>query len=137
MAVNKILLITQPTDIKGIVKIKQKIRPTVFAILVLVLLSSGLLSACSGNTASAANPGDLAMASMDGMPAEVKSAPPTVQQAYQIAVANPGVMKQIPCYCGCGKMGHTSNYSCYAQSLDDKGVVTYDAHPGYSPFDNR
>ena len=107
---------------------KQKIRPTVFAILILVLLSSTLLSACSGNTASAANSGELAMASMDGMPAEVKSAPPTVQQAYQFAVANPDVMKQIPCYCGCGKMGHTSNYSCYVQSVDDKGVITYDTH---------
>ena len=32
------------------------------------------------------------MASMSGMPAEVKSAPKTVQQAYQFAVANPEVM---------------------------------------------
>jgi hypothetical protein len=107
---------------------KQKIRTTVFTTLVLVLLSSELLSACSGNTASAANTGVLAMAPMDGMPAEVKSAPPAVQQAYQFAVANPDVMKQTPCYCGCGKMGHTSNYSCYVQSVDDKGVITFDTH---------
>ena len=65
---------------------------------------------------------------MTGMPAEVKTAPTTVQQAYQFAVANPDVMKQIPCYCGCGKMGHTSNYSCYVQSVDDKGAVTFDTH---------
>lgn len=62
------------------------------------------------------------------MPAEVKSAPTTVQQAYQFAVANPDVMKQVPCYCGCGKMGHTSNYSCYIQGVDDKGDITYDTH---------
>jgi hypothetical protein len=107
---------------------KQKIRPTVFAILALMLISSTLLSACSGNAVSAAKGRELAMASMDGMPAEVKSAPPTVQQAYQFAVANPDVIKQFPCYCGCGKMGHTSNYSCYVQSVDEKGVISYDTH---------
>jgi hypothetical protein len=107
---------------------KQKIRPAVFATLIVALLSSSLLSACSGGPASASKDGDLAMASMDGMPADVKSAPPSVQQAYQFAVANPDVMKQIPCYCGCGNMGHTSNYSCYVQNVDDKGVIAYDTH---------
>jgi len=62
------------------------------------------------------------------MPAEVKSAPPAVQGAYQFAVANPDVLKQIPCYCGCGKMGHTSNYSCYVQNVDENGKVVYDTH---------
>jgi hypothetical protein len=106
----------------------RKIRWTVFAILVVMLLSSGVLSACSGNGASTAFADNLAMAPMAGMPTEVKSAPTTVQQAYQFTVANPNVMKQIPCYCGCGKMGHTSNYSCYVQSVDDKGTVTFDTH---------
>lgn len=68
------------------------------------------------------------MASMDGMPAEVKNAPVTVQQAYQFAVANPEIVKEFPCYCGCGKMGHTSNYSCYVQDVDSAGQITYDTH---------
>ena len=105
-----------------------KPQRTVFAILILMLLSSGLLSACSGNAASTSVADNLTMTPMTGMPAEVKSAPTTVQQAYQFAVANPDVMKQIPCYCGCGKMGHTSNYSCYVQSVDDKGAVIFDTH---------
>ena len=78
----------------------------------LTLILSGTLSACSTKTADHS----FLMASMDGMPAEVQSAPVTVQQAYQFAVANPDVMTQIPCYCGCGSMGHTSNYSCYVSS---------------------
>jgi hypothetical protein len=65
---------------------------------------------------------------MDGMPGEVKSAPTIVQQAYQFAAANPEVMKQIPCYCGCGAMGHTSNYSCYIDDVDANGGITYDSH---------
>lgn len=102
-------------------------RRILFVLIVLVIVLSGVLAACSRNTASTAAT-ELAMGSMAGMPAEVKSAPTTVQQAYQFAVANPDVMKQIPCYCGCGNMGHTSNYSCYVQSVDENGAITYDTH---------
>lgn len=105
-----------------------KSQRTLFAVLILILISSGVLSACSGNASSTSSADTLAMAPMAGMPAEVKSAPTTVQQAYQFAAANPKLMKQIPCYCGCGKMGHTSNYSCYLQGVDDQGVITYDTH---------
>lgn len=65
---------------------------------------------------------------MDAMPENVKSAPVTVQQAYQFAVANPDVLKQIPCYCGCGSMGHTSNYACYVEKVGPNGKVTFDDH---------
>lgn len=68
------------------------------------------------------------MAPMSGMPADVKSAPVTVKQAYQFAAANPDVLKKIPCYCGCGREGHTSNYSCYVKSVDAQGAITYDSH---------
>ena len=62
------------------------------------------------------------------MPAEVQAAPPVVQASYQFAAANPDVMKGIPCYCGCGGIGHTSNYSCYVQSTDPNGKITWDDH---------
>lgn len=68
------------------------------------------------------------MMSMDKMSTEVQSAPVTVQQAYQFASANPDVMKGIPCYCGCGNIGHTSNYSCYVSNVDEKGNITFDNH---------
>jgi len=90
----------------------------------LTLILPGTLSACSTDT----NDHSFPMASMDGMPAEVQSAPVTVQQAYQFAAANPDVINQIPCYCGCGSMGHTSNYSCYVSSDVTDGSITYDNH---------
>ncbi len=65
---------------------------------------------------------------MDEMPAQVQSAPATVRQAYQFAVANPELMQHIPCYCGCGAMGHTSNYSCYVSDVDASGKVSFDDH---------
>lgn len=95
-------------------------------ILAVIPISLVVLVGCTGTSSSSQD--DLAMASMDGMPDEVKSAPTVVQQAYQFAAANPEVMKQIPCYCGCGAIGHRSNYSCYVEDGDANGVVTYDSH---------
>jgi hypothetical protein len=89
----------------------------------LALILSGALSACTTGTEHS-----FSMASMADMPADVQSAPVSVQQAYQFAFANSDVMTQIPCYCGCGTMGHTSNYSCYVSSVDASGTVTYDSH---------
>jgi hypothetical protein len=62
------------------------------------------------------------------MPAEVLAAPAQVQQAYQFAAANPEVMQQVPCYCGCGDMGHTSNYACYVSGQGPDGKLEYDEH---------
>jgi hypothetical protein len=90
----------------------------------LAVLLLAALPACSGQS----NNNQQAMMPLGQMPAEVQSAPISVQQAYQFAVANPEPMKQIPCYCGCGAMGHTSNYSCYVQSVDTNGKITFDNH---------
>lgn len=81
------------------------------------------VSACS--TSKEAN---LHMMPLDEMPAEVQAAPVVVQQAYQFNAANPDVMKDIPCYCGCGNVGHTSNYDCYVSSDDGNGKLTFDNH---------
>ena len=100
-----------------------KTRNLFFLSLIVVLLSTSI-SACS--TQSKSN--DLHMMSMNQMPADVQSAPVMVQTAYQFAAANPDTMKNIPCYCGCGNIGHTSNYSCYVSSVDDKGNIQFDNH---------
>jgi uncharacterized protein with PCYCGC motif len=100
-----------------------KTHKLLFLSIIVVLLSTAI-SACSPKTQSS----DLHMMSMDQMPAEVQSAPVTVQTAYQFAAANPDIMKNIPCYCGCGNIGHTSNYSCYVSSVDDKGNISFDNH---------
>jgi Protein of unknown function with PCYCGC motif len=95
--------------------------------LVLCAVLIGTLAGC-GSSAASTSAHDLAMAPMSDMSAEVQSAPLVTRQAYQFAVANPEVMKNIPCYCGCGAMGHTSNYSCYVAGLDAKGSVKFETH---------
>jgi hypothetical protein len=96
-------------------------------IIFLLSLAGSALVGCS-STPPAATGSDLKMAPMSMMPDDVKSAAAVTQQAYQFAVANPDVMQHIPCYCGCGAMGHTSNYSCYVTSVDAKGNVNFDSH---------
>lgn len=96
-----------------------------------ILLTIGMLGLSLSGCAShpqAAGSGNLHMMSMDQMPAEVQSAPVAVQQAYQFAVANPDVMQHIPCYCGCGRIGHKSNYDCYVQGVDSNNHITFDNH---------
>jgi len=101
-----------------------KISRNVIFLLLIGLIALTTLPACSSQSSDV----HLDMTSMDKMPAEVQSAPVTVQEAYQFASANPDVMKNIPCYCGCGNVGHTSNYSCYVSNVGDKGKFTFDNH---------
>lgn len=103
-----------------------KLSCTLLFSLTIGLIALTGLSACS--TQSSAGESHLNMASMDLMPAEVYSAPVTVQEAYQFNVANPDIMKNIPCYCGCGAVGHTSNYDCYVSNVDGAGNITFDNH---------
>ncbi|HEY4691470.1 MAG TPA: PCYCGC motif-containing (lipo)protein [Anaerolineae bacterium] len=97
-----------------------------FPLLAALLVLSGLTTGCSGG--SAATQHALKMAPLSDLPAEVQSAPVAVHQAYQFAVANPDVMQHIPCYCGCGAMGHASNYACYVAGQNPDGSTQFDPH---------
>jgi hypothetical protein len=101
-------------------RISRKMMP----LLVLGLILLTALPACSAQSDDV----HLYMLPLDKMPAEVQSAPVSVQEAYQFASVNPDLMKDIPCFCGCGDIGHTSNYDCYVSNADDKGNITFDNH---------
>lgn len=93
--------------------------------LLFIILS---IFAATGSACSSSKEADLHMMPLDQMPTEVQMAPVVVQRAYQFASANPEIMKDIPCYCGCGNVGHTSNYSCYVPQVDEKGNITFEHH---------
>jgi hypothetical protein len=101
-------------------------QSTFFAAIHILAVLAGLSSACGSGTAAEVQP--IAMADLHAMPAEVQSAPATAQHAYRFAAANPGVMRQIPCYCGCGPLGHTSSYDCYWQAPAPDGTLAFEAH---------
>jgi hypothetical protein len=96
--------------------------------LILIILLSNLTAGCTRGEAAGTGEQDMPMAPLSDMPQEVQDAPVTVQQSYQFAAANPDVLEQIPCYCGCGAMGHTSNYACYVSGKDERGEITFDQH---------
>lgn len=93
-----------------------------FRALLLALIALLFLSACSSGGEA-----ETKLAPLHEMPVEVQNASVAVQQAYRFAVANPDVTQAIPCYCGCGAMGHTSNHSCYVQGEKD-GRLVFDPH---------
>ncbi len=102
-------------------------RQKTLVLLVLLTLTVSLgLSACSGKAAPVEH--TFPLADIADMPADVQQAPAVVQDAYRFAVANPEVLTQIPCYCGCGGMGHTSNYSCYVAGENADGSLEFDGH---------
>ncbi len=95
--------------------------------LIAILMLSSSVAGCAGKPAHR-DEGGLLMPPMAQMPADIQSASAAVQQAYRFAAANPGLLTQVPCYCGCGAMGHTSNYSCYVAGVDADGKVAFDRH---------
>ena len=98
---------------------------TIQIALALLILLSLALSACSAGGQAEAHAD---MAPMSAMPAEVQQAPEAVSQAYRFAVANPEILTGLPCYCGCGAMGHTSNLSCFIQDVEDDSSIAWDNH---------
>jgi hypothetical protein len=107
-----------------------------FALLIVITASSGLLTACSQKEATTTGSdagsmpghGGYAMAPMDKMPEEVKNSAEKVKSSYSFAAANPDILKRLPCYCGCGAMGHRSLYDCYVSSIEPGGKINYDTH---------
>jgi hypothetical protein len=99
--------------------------------LVLVVVVSAFGTACSAEkSAEGANASNHhhPMASLSEMPPEVQTASVAFQEAYQFAVANPDVLDAIPCYCGCGGLGHRSNYNCYVDGVTAGGNMLFDRH---------
>mgnify|MGYP003542252080 CR=1 FL=1 len=110
-----------------------KANKFIFLVIIVALVGT-TISACSTSSSSEVH---LAMSPLDQMPMDVQSAPVAVQEAYQFNVANPDIMQDIPCYCGCGDIGHTSNYDCYVSDVDITQDVMRMLNDGKSPQDAR
>ncbi|MBM4427887.1 MAG: hypothetical protein FJ031_11710 [Chloroflexi bacterium] len=94
-------------------------------LLVILALTTTAVSACSTSNSDDVH---LAMLPLDQMPMDIQNAPVAVQEAYRFNTANPDIMQDIPCYCGCGGIDHTSNYDCYVSAVDANGKITFDNH---------
>jgi Protein of unknown function with PCYCGC motif len=92
-----------------------------------VTLAAGVVAAFfiwpsePGKTAKA-----YALAPESALPAAVQRAPSKVQEAYRFAIANRDTLRSIPCFCGCGEEGHTSNADCYIKEVKSDGSIVFD-----------
>lgn len=96
--------------------------------LLLVVVTMGLAS-CTSNAPEETGDIDmskLTLAPVSELPAEVLDTKPEVQEAYRFAMANPELLKKIPCYCGCNTVGHMNNLECYVTPSGE-----YELHAAY------
>ena len=53
------------------------------------------------------------------------------EEAYAFALASPGAIKYIPCYCGCAAMGHRNNVDCYFKPVTGGEPPRYEEHASF------
>lgn len=72
-----------------------------------LLFGLSMCQAASQNSASSPQAAsvEITLAPESALPDFVQDAAPQVKEAYRFAIANPEVLRQFPCYCGCGAMG--------------------------------
>jgi hypothetical protein len=75
----------------------------------IVLSSMIVLAACGA-------PAEVKLAPENVLPEFLATAAPRVREAYRFALAQPHDLETVPCYCGCGSMGHTSNLGCFLKN---------------------
>ena len=66
-----------------------------------------------------------ALAPESALPEYFRKAPPNVREAYRFAIANREILRQVPCYCGCGAE-HRDNADCYIKDVKPDGQIVFD-----------
>ena len=103
------------------------------AVLVAVGLGAGFLVSGGGGLSErgvpVGAPGDRFETLGPGdLPSFVAQADARLREAYRYAAANSEVLQYIPCYCGCGNIGHRHNGDCYVQERHADGRITFTSH---------
>jgi Protein of unknown function with PCYCGC motif len=87
-------------------------------------LAAGVILAGCGGFEAAEHRYKLAPESV--LPTDIRKAPAEVREAYRFAITNRDALRYIPCYCGCGSEGHTSNASCYVKDDSTQDKLEFD-----------
>lgn len=115
-------------------------RAAIQALLLVVALlgTAATAAACgAGHANSPTTQAQPSMAAMNGAQAAAWAARPDythttarTEEAYQYAMEHPLVVQWMPCYCGCGGMGHGSNLDCYFEPSAG-GTIVFEEHASY------
>jgi hypothetical protein len=95
--------------------------------------ASGVDNVAAGIPVDATMPAAEAIAAAwAARPAFVTDAPARTQAAYAYAIARPDVLRWLPCYCGCGPIGHRSNLDCFFVARFSAGdPIVFEQHGSY------
>ncbi len=52
---------------------------------------------------------------------------PDIQELYAFHVTSGGLMRYVPCFCGCTGSGHRNNRDCYIKEVHADGSITFDS----------
>lgn len=91
------------------------------------VIGLSLVGCSSGMSSGDAGDALVAWPAEDRWPDLFHQAPPRIQETYRFAVAKQDLLQWMPCFCGCGEMGHTSNATCYVQEVRTDGSVVLDS----------
>lgn len=59
----------------------------------------------------------------------------STKEAYEYAIENPEILDNFSCYCGCEKIKHTSNKSCFIKDIDKtNNKITLTSHSVNCPI---
>jgi hypothetical protein len=114
------------------------------SILLILLATVLVLSACGKNTNTTHENHDLAngeqhqlpngdlqevTASTDVLPSFLDDKPEDMRLVYQVAATATDIIEWMPCYCGCGESAnHGSNLNCFIDEIREDGSVVWDDH---------
>lgn len=59
-------------------------------------------------------------------PPSVTTAPRDLRELYEFVARRPDVEHYLPCFCGCWRAGHKSNYDCFVDGVGADGTVRID-----------
>lgn len=98
--------------------------------LLLVLVSACSNEANDNEHANEVKNGDIRQttSSAEELPDFLDDHSDDMKNLYSAVAKNSELLESIPCYCGCGEMGHTSNYNCFINQHQDDGSVVWDDH---------
>jgi hypothetical protein len=51
-----------------------------------------------------------------------------IRDLYRYAVEHSDELQYMPCFCGCGRLGHRSNRDCYIKTFHADGSLTFTSH---------
>lgn len=113
--------------------------PAQACLLIIALLITGsVAAACTGDHASTpSQTASSAMSSMNDTQAAAWAVRPAythvsarTEEAYSYAMEHQAVLQWIPCFCGCGAMGHGNNADCYFEPSAN-GSIVFEEHASY------